>query len=132
MSVFHVVARRWTYGWELTVRDQSGLIGVTQSRTLSSAESMVRDYVALSEDIEPDSFDVDISVELGGELQDEAEKASGAVRAAEQAQRDAAARSRQFARRLKESGLSGADIAVVLKVSAQRVSQLLNPRASRA
>lgn len=45
------------------------------------------------------------------------------LRAAEQ--RDTAARSRRVARRLKAAGLSGADIAVVLKISAQRVSQLV-------
>jgi len=41
-------------------------------------------------------------------------------------QREVAALSRAAARDLANSGLSGADIAVVLDVSPQRVSQLLN------
>jgi predicted transcriptional regulator len=44
---------------------------------------------------------------------------------AERAQRGAAARSRALAVRLREAGLTGADIAVVLRVSPQRVSQLM-------
>ena len=48
-----------------------------------------------------------------------------AVDHAERAQRAAAARSRALALRLREAGLTGADIAVVLRVSPQRVSQLM-------
>jgi len=47
------------------------------------------------------------------------------VSAADQAQRQAAAQSRAAARRLRQAGLSGRDIAKVLNVSPQRVSQLL-------
>jgi DNA-directed RNA polymerase specialized sigma subunit len=48
-----------------------------------------------------------------------------AVRAAEAAQIQAAQRTRQVARRLKGVGLIGTDIAAILGVTAQRVSQLL-------
>lgn len=123
---FTVVARRWAHGWELHINDDSGEVGVTQSRTLSSAERMARDYLALDRGAEPDSFDVSVVPSLDPELAEEVEGARCAVREAEQAQRDAAGRSRRAARRLKELGLSGADIAIVLGVSAQRVSQLVN------
>jgi len=43
----------------------------------------------------------------------------------QQALRAAAARTRQVAQRLRREGLSGRDIAAILHVSAQRVSQLL-------
>jgi predicted transcriptional regulator len=52
-------------------------------------------------------------------------EARDAVTAADRAQRQAAAQSREAARRLKQAGLSGRDIAKVLEVSPQRVSQLL-------
>ena len=92
---------------------------------------MVRDYVALSEDVEPNSFGVLIAVDLEGELAGEAEAIRDAIRRAEDAQRDAAARSRQLALRLKASGLTGADIAVILRVSPQRVSQLVSSARAR-
>jgi hypothetical protein len=54
-----------------------------------------------------------------------ARAAREAVAQADHAQRDAAARSREAAAALKNVGLTGRDIAVVLRVSPQRVSQLL-------
>ena len=127
MSVYQVTARRWAHGWELHIHDDAGEeIGVTQSRSLAGAERMACDYLALDLGGEPESYDVTITPELDGNLAIEADAARQAVRNAEQAQRDAAARQRAAARHLKESGLSGADIAVVLRVSTQRVSQLVN------
>jgi hypothetical protein len=128
---YEVRARRWAHGWELAVHDERGEVGVTQSRTLAGAERMVRDYVALSEDVEPHSFGVIVTVDLDGDLAGEAEAIREAIRRAEDAQRDAAARSRQLALRLKASGLTGADIAVILRVSPQRVSQLLSSARAR-
>ncbi len=87
---------------------------------------MVRDYLALDLGGEPEDFTVIVTPELNDGLAAEAEAARRAVHDAVLAQRDAAARSRAVARRLKAAGLSGADIAVVLKVSTQRVSQLVN------
>jgi predicted transcriptional regulator len=48
-----------------------------------------------------------------------------AVSDAEQAQERAAVSTRRVARRLRSEGLTGREIAVVLRVSPQRVSQLL-------
>jgi DNA-directed RNA polymerase specialized sigma subunit len=122
MTTYKVTARRWALGWELHIDG----VGVTQSRTLRSAEDMVREYIALQLDLDDEeNFDVEIIPELDGNLATEAEAARHAVRAAERAQRDAAATSREVARHLKESGLKGADIATILNVSPQRVSQLL-------
>jgi DNA-directed RNA polymerase specialized sigma subunit len=124
MTTYKVSAQRWGNYWELHIDG----VGVTQSRTLSTAERMVRDYLALDLGGDPADFDVVITPELDGNLAAEAEAAREAVRGAEQAQLAAAARSRDIARRLKAAGLSGADIAAVLKVSTQRVSQLVNSR----
>lgn len=127
MSGYTVTARRWAHGWELHITDPAGTeAGVTQSRTLATADRMVRDYLALDLGGDPADYTVTVTPELDGNLATEAEAARQAVRAAEHAQRDAAARSREIARRLKAAGLSGADIAAVLKLSTQRVSQLVN------
>ncbi len=122
MTTYHVTAKRWAHGWELHIDG----VGVTQSRTLAGAVRMVRDYLALDLGGEPESYDVSITPELDGDLATEAEAARQAVREAEQAARNAAAAQRAVARRLKANGLSGADIAAVLKLSTQRVSQLVN------
>lgn len=125
MTTFKVTAKRWAFGWELHVEG----VGVTQSRTLLSAEDMAREYIALDLDLDiddEDSFDVDITPELDGSLIAEAEAARHAVKEAEEHQREAAAMSRLASRRLKESGLKGEDIAAILHISKQRVSQLLN------
>jgi hypothetical protein len=121
VKTYQVRAKRWEHGWELHIEG----VGVTQSRTLWDAEEMARDLIARREDLPGDGFTVRITPEIGGGLDEETRAAREAVSAADQAQRLAAAQSRATARRLRQAGLSGRDIAKVLNVSPQRVSQLL-------
>jgi DNA-directed RNA polymerase specialized sigma subunit len=121
MSTYNVRARRWKHGWELHIDG----IGVTQSRNLAGAEQMVRDYIETLTGRGTDDDAVIIKPEVGGGLDQEAEAAREAISEAEHALRAAAARSRQVAKQLSQEGLSGKDIAAILHVSAQRVSQLL-------
>jgi len=121
VKTYRVRAKRWEHGWELHIEN----VGVTQSRTLWDAEDMARDLIGRREDVPRDAFTVTITPEIGGGLDEESRAAREAVSAADQAQRQAAAQSRATARRLRQAGLSGRDIAKVLNVSPQRVSQLL-------
>jgi hypothetical protein len=121
MSTYRVTAKRWKRGWELHIAGE----GVTQSRSLAEAEDMVRDYVAVMHGVPERSFKVEITPEVGGGLDEAVRAAREAVRSAEAARRSAALASRSIATRLRAAGLTGRDIAVVLGVSAQRVSQLL-------
>jgi DNA-directed RNA polymerase specialized sigma subunit len=66
-----------------------------------------------------------ITPEVDPQTLHEIEDARHAVQLAEGAQRVAAKKWRQVARTLKAHGLANADIAKVLKVSKQRVSQLI-------
>lgn len=121
MSTYNVTAKRWAKGWELHIDG----VGVTQSRTLASAEDMVREYIALMFDLDDaEGFDVVITPEIDADTQVALDDARTATKAAEEAQRKAAARWRGLAQRLRDEGLVGSDIARVLKVSKQRVSQL--------
>jgi hypothetical protein len=86
---------------------------------------MARDLISRREGLVADSFDITITPEIGGGL-DETRAARDAVTAADRAQRRAAAQSRDAARRLRQAGLSGRDIAKVMNVSPQRVAQLLS------
>jgi hypothetical protein len=121
VKTYNVRAKRWEHGWELHIDG----VGVTQSRTLWDAEEMARDLIARREDLPQEAFTVTITPQIGGGLDEETRAAREAVSAANQAQRQAAAQSRAAARRLRQAGLSGRDIAKVLDVSPQRVSQLL-------
>jgi predicted XRE-type DNA-binding protein len=121
MSTYTVRAERWKHGWELHVDG----VGVTQSRNLAGAEQMVRDYIETLTGNDTADDVVIIKPEVGSGLDEAAEAAREAISEAENALRAAAARSRQVARQLSQEGLSGKDIASILHVSAQRVSQLL-------
>jgi DNA-directed RNA polymerase subunit F len=89
------------------------------------AEGMARDYIALDTRVLPGSFAVEIVPEIGHGLDEKTRAARKAVTDASHAQRVAAAQAREVARELRAAGLSGRDIAKVLDVSPQRVSQLL-------
>jgi hypothetical protein len=115
------MARRWKRGWELHIDG----VGVTQSRSLAEAETMVRDYVESLTGQDASGARVNVTAEVGDGLDEEARAAREAVAAADRATRAAAAHSRKVARDLKRAGLSGRDIASVLSLSPQRVSQLL-------
>jgi DNA-binding CsgD family transcriptional regulator len=122
-KTYMVEARRWEHGWELHVDG----VGVTQTKSLHSAPRIAREYISLVENINDEStIDVEIRPEIGRALSDEVAVARKAVGDLSDRQREAAALSRAAAKDLAESGLSGADIAVVLDLSPQRVSQLLN------
>jgi len=120
-KTYQVTAKRWAHGWELHIDG----VGVTQSHGLHDAERMVRDYIEL--DLGAHAFDVVIKPEVDRKVDAEIRAARKATLEAAEAVEAAARRSREVARELKEAGLSGRDIAVVLGVSAQRVSQLLAP-----
>ena len=124
MKTYRVVAKRWAHGWELHIDG----VGVTQSRTLGEAEAMVRDYIAADLDASPYDVDVELAISLGDNLDALRQEVREASDRAAVAQTQAAERSRILVRRLRDAGLSGREIATVLDVSPQRVSQLLAAR----
>lgn len=120
MRTYKAHARRWEGGWELHIDG----VGVTQSRTLRDAERMARSYIAMDTGGDRDSFEVEIVPDLDG-LEKSAGEARQAVAEAAKLQRKAGALAREVVRDLKTHGLSGNDIATLLNVSPQRVSQIL-------
>ena len=121
MSTYTVRAKRWAHGWELHIDG----VGVTQSRNLGDAERMARDYIETLTDRDTSGDQVVITPEVGSGLDEALQAARDAVAAADRARREAAARVRQVVRDMRQAGLSGRDIAHLLHVSAQRVSQFL-------
>lgn len=119
-KVYTVRAVPWAHGWELHIEG----IGVTQSDSLKDADRQVRDYLETLLDEDAADAQIDMVLELGG-LDKEAREARAATIRAAEAQREAAARTRAVARRLRERGVKTADAAELLGVSRGRVSQLL-------
>ena len=125
---YTVKASRWDRGWELRIEG----VGVTQSRGLADAEKMVRSYLRM--DLGPEAAD-GAEIEVVPVLEEGLAEEIGALRQeiAELAakQRRTAARSGALVQRLRAAGFTGADTAAALKLSPQRVSQLLR-RAQKA
>ncbi|WP_154814843.1 hypothetical protein [Actinophytocola xinjiangensis] len=55
-----VRAKRWKGGWELHINGE----GVTQARTLASAEQVVRDYIATLHDLDEVTDDIEVVSEF--------------------------------------------------------------------
>lgn len=123
VSTYTVHAKRAGKYWELHIDG----VGVTQSRNLGDdADEMIRNYVAAMNDVPEDSFAYTLKPEVGDGLDAEAAAARQAAHEAEEAVKRSAASNRAAARRLRDAGLTGRDIAVVLRVTPQRVSQFLS------
>lgn len=116
-------AVRWQHGWELHIDGY----GVTQSHTLADAPAMARDYLATRLDNDDISeSDIQIVPDLGTAINTRIAAVRTARAEADRARDVAAAESRQVVAALKGDGLSGREIALILGISQQRVSQLFN------
>ena len=93
-------------------------------RRLSDAAEHQREAIAFVAGIPQEEVEVFVTPSLSPDLDRLVKSARKAVTDAEVAQREAAAKSRRAVAELKGAGLSGTDVAAVLGVSPQRVSQL--------
>jgi thioesterase domain-containing protein len=106
-------------------------VGVTQARHLREVERMVADYVAIMRGVDPAAVDVTVKgINPGAALAADIAAARQAYADAAAAQAAAATQWREVAAALRGQGLTVAEIATVLEVSPQRVSQLVPARRS--
>lgn len=112
--------------WLVTVTGPDGFEQVTQARRLTEVEAMARDLVAIMNDVLPDSFGLDVAIILPPETEALLQEAREAQAQLAELQEHVGRLSRSAAHRLHDEGLSGAEVAKVLDVSPQRVSQLIN------
>lgn len=117
--VHRVTAKRWDRGWELHIDG----VGVTQCKNVKDAEATIRDYLDL-ENLDT-TAQLTITYQVGDGLDIEVADARRATIAAQTQQEAAAKQQRQVAAKLRNRGLRGTEVAAVLGVSEQRVSQLL-------
>lgn len=99
-------------------------VGVTQGRTVAEAREMTRDLIAVMTDVPVKDVDVDIAFKVGDISPSDVQGARRAVVEAAKAQEHAAQVSRQMVAKLRSAGVSGRDVAGILGISPQRVSQL--------
>lgn len=102
--------------------------GLTQARRLHEAETMAREYIALDQNIPYDEIKVvTTSIHVTGsdrELLDEATHIKALKAEARQAEARANAAAAELCRTLVRSGVPVRDIASLLDISPQRVSQI--------
>lgn len=123
---YRVIARRAPSGWTLHVAD----LGTTSTRSLATAEKDARAHIQAVTGRDDVIVQIHPKLDLRlGELVSEAR-----ARAAELAELTTlvATKSRDAAWQLQEAGLSNVDIAVVLGISEQRVSQLFGKVGKKA
>lgn len=115
-------ARRSGDWWAIEVPEVPGVF--TQVRRLEQAQEQVADAVATMLDIDPDSVDVELDAVLSAAVSAQLRALREANRAAAAAQAEASERMRNAVGELRGTGLPTRDVAALLGVSHQRVSQL--------
>jgi len=111
---------RW---WAITV---SELLGVfSQAKRLDRVEAMARDAIAVYLGVPAESFEIVVREVLDASTARAIDEAIASREAAAASQRVATAKSREAALALRRRGLPQRDIGRLLKVSHQRVAQLL-------
>lgn len=98
----------------------------SQARSLSEAEAMVRDLIAIMTDVPQDSFNVDMKIILPEDVQLELDQSMALREQAKQTQAEAARLARDAAQRLHTLGFSLRDIGQALGVTFQRAKQLVD------
>lgn len=99
---------------------------MSQGRRLTDAKRLMPEAIGFVAGVDPWQVRIRLRVALPGDLGSEVEDARAAVDDLAARQKSVAERSRQTAKALAATGLSGAEVAAVLEVSPQRVSQLMN------
>jgi hypothetical protein len=105
--------------------------GLTQARRLSEAETMAREYIALDQNLPYDEIKVETaSIRTGDPEIRELLEAARSIRSrrahAQQLEQEALRDAQEFAHWLTVYGVPVRDIAELLDVSPQRVSQIAN------
>jgi hypothetical protein len=123
MKIYTAVCERVGGWWEITVPELDGR--VTQARRLDQVEETVRSLVTLIAEVPPDSVAVAIQPVLPTKIVDDVREAAELRAKADRAAEAASRAVREAARELAHLGLTVRDIGATLRVTPQRVSQLL-------
>jgi hypothetical protein len=123
VKTYTAVCERVGGWWEVTVPELGGR--VTQAKRLDQVDEMVRSLVSLIVDIPVDSFDVAVKPVLPASANEEVRQARELRSEADRLAEAASTATRRAARHLAGMGLTVRDIGATLRLTPQRVSQLL-------
>ncbi|MGI8418672.1 MAG: hypothetical protein ACR2P2_21230 [Nakamurella sp.] len=100
---------------------------ISQSRRLLGYQDLMREAISFVAEVDPADVEIDLQVKLPDAIAERVRPARDLIGQLDRMQRRVAPESRDVARDLvKREHLTGADAAVVLGVSQQRVSQMGN------
>jgi len=120
---YAVTATRAGNWWVLQADEVANAI--TQVKKLSDASEWIAEALSMVLKEAVTSEQIDITIEVEPHLQAEIERTRTAISELAQIQENVAAQSRALVRNLNSMQMTGVDIAAVLQISPQRVSQLL-------
>ncbi|MFK0226646.1 hypothetical protein ACIQUL_12865 [Streptomyces sp. NPDC090303] len=121
-KMYRVTAIQLNEGWQLSI-PEAGEIWV---RRLTESTTAARNFIADRVEAAPGLINIQMDIRLNDELEPEKKASVNAQLQSQKAQEHAARTYRSLARNLSNSGMSGAEIAMILGVSRQRVAQLLS------
>lgn len=123
MTTYHAKVERGERLWLVHV---PAVDRWTQARRLSEVDEMARDLIAIMEDVDPDSIELRVEVQLPDDVEDHLARANELRELAAHAQSEAAAEARLAARSLADRGMPLREIGRALHVSYQRAHQLVS------
>lgn len=116
--------------WAIEVPEAPGVF--TQAKRLDQVAAMVQDAISLMLDLEPTEIEVTVEPALSTDVDKHVRGAKRLMAQAHESQLEASMAARLVVRELREvEGLSVRDVAQLLELSPQRISQL-TPSSSRA
>ncbi|MUK01626.1 hypothetical protein GM708_06605 [Vibrio cholerae] len=121
MKTFDAIARREGKWWVIEIPK---LGQTTQARTVAEIKEMATDLAAVMQDVDRSEVRVNITVNTPELPETTWQEAREKTLQAQQLTREAAAASREVVSSLRASGYTLRDIAAILGMSHQRVSQL--------
>ena len=125
ITTYQVTATRDGDWWSLVANDVWGREVASQSRRLDQADAAIREAVALVLDVDPGSFDVDITPELDrAEVSDETLEVLELRRALAELSGRAHRETPAAVAELRRAGLTVRDVAQLLGITPSRVSQI--------
>jgi predicted RNase H-like HicB family nuclease len=126
MKTYRTTVERDGKWWVVSVPEIDGL---TQARNLAEAEKMARSLIAITLDVEHDSFDIELAIDHVGDVADVSAQMADIAELRERSalqEREATAKATALAKQLANEGLTMRDIGSVLGVTFQRAHQLVS------
>ena len=126
---YHVRAERDGRFWHFRVAEAPGIIG--QALRLDQLDEGARDMIGLWFEVPDASFDIDVVVDRGPEVDRLVREITRSRAEADASRRRTAETIREAVRDLRAKGLTIRDVGQLLGVSHQRVAQLAKPEDDR-